>query len=167
MIISAFAFALLLGAFIFAVLPQGTRWQRVASVFVFILLIGSVYAGSIDLLSLPKPVRLEWRSLAKAEVLGASIREGKAIYVWLRIGDSAEPRSYMLPWNSEVAQQLQDAMQTGQANGMGVEASRPFDVSIEPGEPKFYPRPQTPPPPKNYSSNGQNDGEIHFARRLP
>jgi hypothetical protein len=167
MIISAFAFTLLLGAFIFAVLPQGTRRQRVASVFVFVLLIGAVYAGSIDLLSLPKPVRLEWRSLAKAEVLGASIREGKAIYVWLRIGDSPEPRSYMLPWNTEVAQQLQDAMQAGQANGTGVEVSRPFDVSNQPGEPKFYPGPQRPPPPKHYSSHGQNDGQSHFARRSP
>jgi hypothetical protein len=167
MIISAIVFTLLLGAFIFAVLPQGTRWQRVASSFVFILLIGAVYAGSIDLLSLPKPARLEWRSLAKAEVLGASIREGKAIYVWLRIYDLPEPRSYALPWNTEMAQQLQDAMQSGQANGTGVEVSRPFDMSIEAGERKFYPRPQRPSAPKHYSSNGQNDGESHLARRSP
>lgn len=150
MITSAVLFALLLGSFIFLVLPRGRVWQRVTSTGIFVVLIGLVYGGSIELLSRPKPLRLEWRDAAKAKVLGASIREGEGIYVWLQFDGSPEPRSYALPWDMKMAQQLQNAMQEGQAKGTDVNMSKPFEAGLDDREPKFYAAPQQALPEKAY-----------------
>jgi hypothetical protein len=155
MIISGILFALLLGAFVFLLLPRGNAWQRTASAAIYLMLIGVVYAGSVEMLSRPKPLRLEWRSPAKAKVLGATMHEGKAIYVWLQVGDSPEPRSYVLPWNMQMAQQIQDAMRRGHAEGTAVEVSSPFgsmEAGTEGAKPRFYAKPQEALPPKNYSA---------------
>ena len=154
MIISAaaVAFALLLGTFIFLVLPRGRLWQRATSTTVFLVLIAVVYGGSIELLSRPKPLRLElWQQADKAKVLGASMREGEAIYVWLQFPGVDEPRAYILPWDMKMAQQLQNAMQEGQANGADVNMSKPFEAGLDDREPKFYATPQQALPDKNYS----------------
>jgi hypothetical protein len=154
MIISAaaVAFALLLGTFIFLILPRGRLWQRATSATVFLVLIAVVYGGSIELLSRPKPLRLElWQQADKAKVLGASMREGEAIYVWLQFPGAAEPRAYTLPWDMKMAQQLQNAMQEGQANGADVNMSKPFEAGLDDREPKFYATPQQALPDKNYS----------------
>lgn len=154
MIISAaaVAFALLLGTFIFLVLPRGRLWQRATSATLFLVLIAVVYGGSIELLSRPKPLRLElWQQADKAKVLGATMREGEAIYVWLQFPGVDEPRAYTLPWDMKMAQQLQNAMQEGQANGADVNMSKPFEAGLDDREPKFYATPQQALPDKNYS----------------
>ncbi len=152
MITSAILFALLLGSFIFLVLPRGRVWQRVTSTGIFVVLIALVYGGSVELLSRPKPLRLEWRDAAKAKVLGASIREGEGIYVWLQFEGTSEPRSYALPWDMKMAQQLQEAQREGQANGTDVQMNMPFEAGIDDREPKFYAMPQQPLPDKNYTN---------------
>lgn len=151
MIISAAIFALLLGAFIFLVLPRARLWQRAVSATTFVVLIGIVYGGSIELMSRPKPLRLEWRDAKEAKVLGATMREGEAIFVWLQFPGSDEPRAYELPWNTEMAQQVQTAMQEGQAKGTDVKMSQPFDPGLDDREPKFYAMPQPALPDKNYT----------------
>ena len=154
MIVSAILFALLLGGFLLAVLPGCSRSLRALGASMFVVLIAIVYAGSIEMMSLPKPLRLEWRDPAKAKVLGASISEGKAIYVWLQLSPSDEPRSYALPWDIQTAQQLQNAMRKGQAEGTVVEVSHPFGAhragANDPGKPEFYAQPQPPAAPKSY-----------------
>jgi hypothetical protein len=154
MIVSAVLFALLLGAFIFLVLPRGRMWQRAASVTTFLVLVALVYGGSVELLSRPKPLRLEWREATEATVIGATMREGEAIYVWLEVPDADEPRAYALPWNLQMAQQLQSAMQEGEANGSPVQMSMPFEPGLDDREPKFYAAPQAALPDKNYSGGG-------------
>ena len=155
MIVSGLLFALLLGGFIFLMLPRASAFQRAASAVLFVVLVAMVYGGSIEMLSLPKPLRLEWREPSKAKVLGASLDEGKAIYVWLQVGNSHEPRAYALPWNMKLAQQLQNAMRKGQKRGTGVEVSHPFASvaagSGSPGRPQFYAKPQPANPPKHYA----------------
>ena len=56
----------------------------------------------------PKPIRMEWAMAAvpEATVLGATMRENEAIYLWLQFDQSSEPRAYVLPWNLETAKQL-------------------------------------------------------------
>ena len=83
MIVSAIVFALLLGAFVFLILPRAGLARRALSVGTFVLLIAVVYAGSIELLGRPKPMRLEWRDAADAQVVSAVPVENQAIYVWL------------------------------------------------------------------------------------
>ena len=152
MIVAAILFALLLGIFVFWVLPRGALWRRTASVGIFVALIGVVYVGAIEMMSRPKEARLEWRGIDQATLLGASLQEGKAIYVWLQIEGTNEPRAYALPWSMERAQELQQAMSDAEANGTGVMVTQPFETSLDTGEPKFYAAPQPALPPKDYES---------------
>ena len=61
MIVSAIVFALLLGAFIFLILPRAGLARRAFRWVSSCVLIAIVYGGSIELLGRPKPLRLEWR----------------------------------------------------------------------------------------------------------
>ena len=152
MIPSAIVFALLLGILIFAVLPRGRIWQRTVAATAYVLLVAIVYGGSIDLLGRPKPVRLEWRDLQEAEVLSSSVRENHAIYVWLQASPDSEPLSYALPWDIKMAQQLQTAMEEGEASGTGVQMNMSRETGNDTREPMFYALPQPPLPDKNYSA---------------
>jgi len=154
MILSALVFALLLGTFIFLVLPRGRLWQRTASASLFVILVVVVYAGSAELLGRPKPLRLEWRNAEHAQVLGSSMRENEAIYLWLQFDDGSEPRAYRLPWSMQAAQQLQTATQEGEANGTGVQMTMTGEAGLDQREPKFYATPQPALPDKNYTRIG-------------
>jgi hypothetical protein len=154
MIISAVIFALLLGAFIFLILPRAGLARRTLSVGIFVVLIAVVYGGAIELLGRPKPLRLEWRDAADAQVLSAVPVENEAIYVWLVTPDSSEPRAYVLPWSVQAAQQLQDAMSQAQADGTAVRMTMPFEPSLDDREPMFYAMPQPAMPPKDYQQGG-------------
>jgi hypothetical protein len=153
MIISAVVFALLLGLFVFVVLPRQTGRRRYLSVGMFIALVALVYGGTIELMSRPKPVALEWRDVTQATVLSASLREGEAIYVWLQIEGTSEPLAYALPWSLEAAQQLQGAMAEVEETGTAVVMSQPFDGGLDDREPKFYATPQQAMPAKDYSAS--------------
>ena len=50
------------------------------------------------------------RDVQLAHILGASMDEGRAIYLWLRLEDEIEPRYYKLPWKREVAEKLEDVI---------------------------------------------------------
>jgi hypothetical protein len=150
MIISAIVFALLLGAFVFLILPRAGLARRTLSVGMFVVLIAVVYGGCIELLGRPKPLRLEWRDAANAEVVSAVPVENKAIYVWLIMPDSSEPCAYVLPWSLQAAQQLQEAMSQAEANGTAVRMTMPFESSLDDREPMFYAMPQPAMPPKDY-----------------
>lgn len=70
------------------------------------------YLQIIELLSKPKPMSFELfqRDVQLAHILGASMDEGRAIYLWLRLEDEIEPRYYKLPWKREVAEKLEDVI---------------------------------------------------------
>ena len=97
MIISAIVFALLLGTFIFLILPRARLARRTLSVGIFVILIAVIYGSSIELLGRPKPLRLEWRGTADAQVLSAMPVENEAIYVWLVMPGATEPCAYVRP----------------------------------------------------------------------
>ncbi len=78
----------------------------------------------------------------EATVLGASMRENEAIYLWLQFDGGSEPRAYVLPWHMETAKQLHQAMQQADANGTAVRMRRPFESDHDPNEPMFYAEPQ-------------------------
>jgi hypothetical protein len=154
MIFFAVLFTLLLGVCIFVGLPNARKWQRMTSVATFFLLAGVVYAGSIDLMGAPKPIQLEWRAPDKPTVIAARMREGEAIYVWLQSPDAKEPRSYVLPWNTQTAQQLQDALREGESRGTAVEMKLTRPQGGDDGVPKFYAQPQRPLPRKDRQGGG-------------
>jgi hypothetical protein len=150
MIVSAIAFAALLGAFVFLVLPRAGLTRRALSVGIFVILIAVVYAGSIELLGRPKPWQLEWRRAADAQVVSAVPVENQAIYLWLLLPDQKQPSAYALPWNMQTAQQLQDAMNRAEAEGTAVRMAMPFGDSLDDRAPLFYAMPQPAMPPKDY-----------------
>lgn len=117
-------------------------WIRGASVIATAGLIIVSYIGFSDLLSRPKPIHLEWamRTVTEARVLGASPREGEAIFVWLQIRGVTEPRAYRMPWSRELAQQLQDAAEQNRGTQTGVRMRSPFRNQIQKNnqKPAFY-----------------------------
>lgn len=137
-----------------AVWAPRRAWVRCWAVGLSAVIFVSGYATLADMLSRPKPMSLAWAeaSVASADVLGSTFIEGEAIFVWLRLPGSLEPRAYKLPWNDKQAQQLQDAMNEAAETGTGVQMRQPFDEADDTDEPLFYALPQPPSPEKNYSA---------------
>ncbi len=123
---------------------------KVGALVLAALLMVATYASLVGLLGKPKPATMEWAmgAVPEATVLGASMREGEAIYLWLKFDEMAEPIAYVLPWNMETAQQLQQAMRQADAEGTVARMRRPFESDRDPNEPLFYAEPQPALPPK-------------------
>ncbi len=126
-------------------------WAKISAVAATALFIPTIYLSYADLLSRPKPASLEWwhRSATEATVVGSRLREGEAIYVWIEMADTDEPRAYNLPWQQEMAKQLHGAQREADANGTKVQMRLPFADRVEGEEPLFYALPQPPLPPKH------------------
>ena len=125
-------------------------WIKVCAITVAALLLPMAYFSLIELLSRPKPIALEWaqRDLSEAVVIGADLREGKSIYLWLKVDGLEEPRSYVLPWDQKLAEQLHGARREAEAKGTGVRVNRPFMSKQEKGHLVFYAAPRAAPAPK-------------------
>ena len=139
--------ALLANIGIFSPRRMGLKLSALVAAAMFIPL---GYTSLSELMSRPKPVAMEWlrRELPEATLLGASMQENKAIYLWLRVPELDEPRAYVLPWNRKLAEQLQRAQREAKKNRNGVRVRRPFDGTEDPRERMFYAAPQQPLPPK-------------------
>lgn len=135
-------------------------WVKVCALAVTAAFIPLGYAGLTELLSRPKPVSLEWarRHVPEAKLMAASVREGVAIFLWLQVPEAAEPRAYELPWNRELAQQLQDAQREAKKHRNGVRVRRPFDRDTDKSKRMFYAEPQRPDPLKQ----PPDDGPLNF-----
>lgn len=125
-------------------------WIKVCAITVAALLLPTAYFSLVELLSRPKPIALEWaqRDLSEAVVIGADLREGKSIYLWLKVDGLEEPRSYVLPWDQKLAEQLHGARREAKAKGTGVRVNRPFMSKQEKGHLVFYAAPRAAPVPK-------------------
>ena len=135
-------------------------WLKLTALGAATLFLPIGYLSLAHLLSLPKPVALEWwlTNAASATVLGSTMRENEAIYVWLQLEQVAEPRAYALPWNRDLAEQLQTAQREADENGSHVRMRLPFEPSLDDREPKFYALPQPPLPPKDL---GQPPAQVY------
>jgi hypothetical protein len=96
-------------------------------------------------------VALEWWQghAQEATVLGATMREQEAIFLWLALPGVAEPRAYRLPWSRDLAEQLQAAQREAENNRTQVQMRLPFEPSLDDRAPKFYAMPQPQLPPKD------------------
>ncbi len=114
---------------------------RAGALALFALTVAVAYGAFNDLLSRPKPSALEFAhdQIEQAEVLGAALREGRAIYLWLRLPGIEEPRYYVLPWRLETAEVLQEAIREAERNRSGLLMRLPFEKSLEErAAPRFY-----------------------------
>ncbi|NIP48072.1 MAG: hypothetical protein GWN21_18820 [Gammaproteobacteria bacterium] len=131
---------------------------RTSAVILTALLIPIGYLTVTELLSQPKPMHHEWfkRHVDEATLLGVSVREGEAIYLWLRLDDSLEPRYYVLPWQRQLAEKLQNLVDEAIRDGAAVVISNPFsresfdnlgDMNVKIIRPPQMPlKPPLPPP---------------------
>ncbi len=131
---------------------------RILATAVTALFLPVVYAQIVEVLGKPKPASFEWyeRDVERAALLGVSLDEGKAIYLWLRLDGSIEPRAYVVPWNLKLAEKLEDAVDEAVRRRVGIVITRPFfkksledlgDLNVEIRPPPMPPlkRPQAPP----------------------
>jgi hypothetical protein len=126
-------------------------WVKVGALAITASFVPLTYVSLVELLSRPKPVALEWSraGLAEAKVLGADLREGQSIYLWVRVPGVDEPRSYLLPWDQRLAQQLHKAQREANERGTDVRAKNLFKRGPKDDHPVFYARPQEARPPKS------------------
>lgn len=129
------------------------KGTALATTIVFLPL---AYGSMAGLLGKPKPTGLAWWSDngAEATVLASRIEEDEAIYLWLQLPDVSEPRAYVLPWNRDAAEELQDAEREAQENGTQLKMRLPFEPSLEDRERKFYALPQPALPRKPHPGPG-------------
>ena len=131
---------------------------RTVAVVLTALFLPIAYLGVTELLSQPKPMQHEWfkRHVDEATLLGVSVREGESIYLWLRLDDSLEPRYYVLPWQQQLAEKLQNLVDEAIKEGASVVISDPFsrkshqdlgDMNVKMIRPPQPPmKPPSPPP---------------------
>ena len=116
-------------------------WIRAGAVGLLLALVSLQYLAMVDLLSRPKPVGIEHfpDEGTEAIVLAATVDEGKAIYVWLRLPELREPRYYSLPWRLEDAKALNRAIRNAGRHGSRIIMRLPFDELVEESSPqRFY-----------------------------
>ena len=120
------------------------------------MLLGGLWLGGAEMLARPKPIHLEWRAPDQTELLAARLLEGEAIYLWLALPETGEPRAYVLPWSLELAKQIARAMEEG-GQDRGILMEQPFRAgrSLE-DRPIFHP----PPRERLANKNGQGVPEI-------
>lgn len=135
------------------------RWARngfarALILALFALLLPAAYAAPAALLGRAKPVSLEWldRRVPEATILSATLVEGEAIYLtllWHQV-----PGLYRLPWDQDMAEQLQEALREADRNGSQPMMRLPFERSWDRDEPRFYALPQPKLPDKQLPQPG-------------
>lgn len=138
---------------------------RAFSVILVLLIVPLSYLTILELLSKPKPMNFELfaDNIQEAEVLGVSLDEGRAIYLWLRLDGAIEPRYYILPWRQQLAEKLQSLIDDAITEDGSVKIRNPFsrdfytelgDLNMEIVLPEVPP--QKPPPPPARIFNPRN-----------
>ena len=163
-----FACATVLAALLAAIAIRAPRatTPRVIAVAITTAFIPFAYLGLTEILARPKPMTHEWfnTSAKHAMVLGVSLREGEAIYLWLRVDDSFEPRYYRLPWQQRNAEKLQKAIEEAAEEDIGVRIDNPFsthswtnqgEINVELVRPPVPPMKFPPPPPRIFNPREQ------------
>ncbi len=146
--------ALLAGIAIWTPRATAVRATAVALTAAFAPL---AYLSLNEVLSRPKPVEHEWFKghVAEATVLGMSLDEGKAIYLWLALDHSREPRSYVLPWRAQLAEELQELLADALEEDATVKIVNPFgrrsfedlgELNAQVVPPPALPQKKPPPP---------------------
>lgn len=131
-------------------------WLKLGAVGAAALFLPTAYGAFLHLLSRPKPVELEWwhATAPEATVLGSTMREQEGIYLWLHMAGVPEPRAYVLPWDRDLAEQLQAAQREAEQNESRVQMRLPFEPSLDDRDPKFYATPQPRMPSKDLEREG-------------
>lgn len=155
--------------------PRATP-LRVAAVAVTAAFLPLAYLGLSENLARPKPASHEWikARAEQATVLGVSLEEGKAIYLWLRLDDSLEPRYYRMPWQVRNAQKLQSAVEQAIDEDGIVRLFNPFsrdswtnqgEINLQIVRPPVPPLKHPPPRPRIFNPREPTQSQNSEGRR--
>lgn len=150
-----------------AIWTPRVAYIRIGAVVITALMMPLIYLSFAMLMSKPKPISLEWyeRNAERATILGVSLDEGKAIYLWLMLDGSAEPRAYVMPWQQQRAEQLEDTLNAVVQQKAGLVLKKPFtrrsemeskSLSLEIVPPPSLPLKRLPPPPRIFNPREQD-----------
>lgn len=117
-------------------------WARLATLGLMMVAFASSVLAYSDLLSRPKPTSLEWIRVEHGQILGNFNMPDIGIFVYLLLPGHEEPRSYKIPWDKDLAKQIEDAVREGQKNGTGAALKMPFEPSWSEDPPMPYAIPQ-------------------------
>lgn len=135
-----------------AIRSSGRTWRKVVALGALAALVPIIYVDVIELLGRPKPTTMEWIEDFKEGlvVVGADIREGHAIYLWVRMRGELEPRAYELPWDPDTATSLKETSDLAQdmATDVMVKLSEEVGTIDRQQNMVFYAEPQQPLPDK-------------------
>ena len=140
---------------------------RFAALLAALLFIPLGYVQLVEMLARPKPINFEWfrRDVEQAQILGASLDEGRAIYLWLRVDKDIEPRYYVLPWKQNVAEKLEDLIDNAVRNNTTIILKEPFirkfmkdmgDLNANIVPPPLPPQKMPTPPPQIFNPRQEN-----------
>lgn len=163
-----FYFAAVLAAVLLATIairtPRHTA-PRAAAVVLAVALIPASYVALTEILGRPKPVAHEWWSerTIDAVLLGTTVDEGRAIYLWVQLDGETRPRYYRLPWRRKVAERIQEVTDEAVRTRGRIEikdffSSRAWDnlghVNIDVVPPSAPPLKPPPPPARVFDPKG-------------
>lgn len=138
-------------------LPKLFKWKRRTLIAVlFVIFAPGLFYSFTNMLSNPLPISMmaPWNvpQVEVAEVVGLWLVENEGIYLLLMYEGIDVPKYYKLPWNKDLAQQLQKAQEGSKKNGKKIMIGKPFKIpyqdSWEDEEHPFvhpFPQPMTPP----------------------
>lgn len=168
-LLAYFFFAAVLAAVLLATIaiwaPRRTG-PRAAAVVLAVTLIPASYVALTEILGRPKPVAHEWWSdrTADAVLLGTTVDEGRAIYLWVQLDGETRPRYYRLPWRKTIAERIQEVTDEAVRTRGRIEikdffSSRAWEnlgnVNIEIVPPSAPPLKPPPPPARVFDPKGE------------
>ena len=135
---------------LFAILAPRSWSFKSAALVCTALFLPLAYLVTNDLLSRPKQIQVVYakEQLQDAVVTASVLRENEAIFLWLQVPGIAEPRSYQLPWDEQMAIELHEAEREAEEEGTEVQMQLPAEDSLRTDEPAFQATSHVPPPPK-------------------
>lgn len=143
-IIAFLSLSFLIGIIVYIAIPVTKVWKKSIITLIFACIIGGMFFGYSDMLGRPKSALFDiFKSEKTVKVIGSYIKENEGIYLWLVFPNVNEPRYYKFPWDKNLAEDLQKAIQKNkEQHGGGVATTLPFSGSWDKEKPKFYPLPQ-------------------------
>lgn len=132
-----------------AVWSRSDTWGRSAAVVLFLAAMPTIGLAAVESLGWHRPISLAWDlDGGDYRVLAAKMVQDEAIYIYIDDETRMEPRPLLLPWDNDVANAIQRALD-GAPDGAEGEFMMSYEPAIELNQQQFHPVPQAPAlPPK-------------------
>jgi len=111
----------LISTFLGIILTLNMYDKKISSSFLYMMFLLFILACFLEIKGTPKNIKYEWRNLKENTIIATYEDEPKSIYIWIKIADSIEPVSYVIPWSIEMAENLRKAKEKSKGNNTDME----------------------------------------------